>query len=420
MAIGRVLVSGLVLLSLAACGSDNTVKHTDPGTSTGMGGAAGPDAGPPPDPGLAVRPAPAGPLFDDSVLHQISITMAPEDWQSIIDDSRGDDWRHATIVFDGVTVPDVGIRPSGESSRFPGNPKMSMRVRFDAFEGRGKFGGVDVLKLKGFYGESSMLRDRISYFMFRKVMPTPSAAHSRVMVNGELRGVFGVIEVWESDALKGHFSEPLGALYRLRGIKGTDPYLHIDDNPKSYVPFPWEQKLSKPGATDDVVPHFLKGLADDPNHIEAVTDVDNLLSYLAVNALIENTDGLAGDTGVEDHYQYFDPASGKFLVLPWDPDDTLGANNTMVMARSIYTRFSKSRLLTIIRDYGSYHTRYKQRIRDVMAMLPVGDVQAEIDRIYEQIKEAAHEDPHKGSFDWACGYVRQFLADRYAYVATQL
>ena len=194
MAIGRVLVSGLLVLSLAACGSDDTVKQTDPGMTTGSGGA-GPGTGGAPDPGLSVRPAPAGPLFDDTVLHQISITMTPEDWQSILDDSREDEWRHATLVYDGVTVPDVGIRPSGESSRFPGNPKMSMRVRFDAFEGRGKFGGVDVLKLKGFYGESSMLRDRTAYFMFRKVMPTPQAAHARVMVNGELRGVFGVIEI---------------------------------------------------------------------------------------------------------------------------------------------------------------------------------------------------------------------------------
>ena len=27
----------------------------------------------------------------------------------------------------------VGVRPSGESSRVPGNQKMSMRVQFDAF-----------------------------------------------------------------------------------------------------------------------------------------------------------------------------------------------------------------------------------------------------------------------------------------------
>ena len=54
-------------------------------------------------------------------------------------------------------------------------------------------------------------------------MPTPCEAHCRVVVNGEVRGVFSVVEVWESDALKQHFSEPLGALYRLRGVIGTDP-----------------------------------------------------------------------------------------------------------------------------------------------------------------------------------------------------
>jgi hypothetical protein len=205
---------------------------------------------------------------------------------------------------------------------------------------------------------------------------------------------------------------------------GFDPYLITSEDPRVYVPFPWEQKLSKPGVMDDVVPRFLKVLADSPSAIEPAIDVETLLSYLAVNTLISNTDGLAGDTGVEDHYQYFDPATGKFFVLPWDPDDTLGADNTKPDARSIYARFSKSRLLTIIRDYGNYHTRYKQRIRDVMTAIPVADVQSEVDRIYNQIKDAGHEDPYQGisprTFDWACGYVRQFVADRYGFVATQV
>ena len=35
MAIGRLLLTGMLLLSLGACGSDNTVKQTDPGTTAG-------------------------------------------------------------------------------------------------------------------------------------------------------------------------------------------------------------------------------------------------------------------------------------------------------------------------------------------------------------------------------------------------
>jgi hypothetical protein len=51
-------------------------------------------------------------------------------------------------------------------------------------------------------------------------------------------------------------------------------------------------------------------------------------------------------------------------------------------------------------------------------------VQAEADRIYEQIKDVAHADPVKrydnGTFDWSHGAVRDFIAQRYANVAAQV
>ena len=63
--------------------------------------------------------------------------MSPDDWQSILDDSRGDEWRHATLTYDGVVVEDVGVRPVGRELALRGNPKMSIRIKFDAFDGRG-------------------------------------------------------------------------------------------------------------------------------------------------------------------------------------------------------------------------------------------------------------------------------------------
>ncbi len=419
------LLSVMFLTGLSACGSDGPVQMNG-GVETGTGGAGAdrPDAGvTDPNAGIAVRPAAAGPVFDDTILHQVSLTMAPEDWQSILDDSRGDEWRHATLVYDGVTVPDVGIRPSGESSRYPGNPKMSIRVRFDAFPDHGKFGGIDVLKLKGNIDDSSMIRDRLSYFVYRKVMRTPREAHSRLLVNGEVRGVYSVVEIWESDALKQHFSEPLGALYRLRGVMGTDPYAYIGDELKAYVPHPWEQKLGTPSVGDDVVPKALRAVADSPAAMESAVDVDNLLSYLAANALVTNSDGLTGDTGCEDHYQYFDPASGKLFVLPWDPDATFGAGRTLP-DRLIYARFSKSRLLTNVRDNTNYRKAYEAKIRALMEALPAADLAAEAVRIHDQIKDAAYEDQFKSAenhtWEWSTGYVRDFVYARYANVAAQI
>src|SRR6476469_568145 len=116
--------------------------------------------------------APACPICDDGRLHQVTLTMSPDDWQSILDDSRGDEDRHATLTYDGVVIEDVGVRPSGETSRFAGNPKMSVRIKFDAFPGRGKFAGLGELKLKGQWDDPSMMRDGLAKFVYRAVVPT--------------------------------------------------------------------------------------------------------------------------------------------------------------------------------------------------------------------------------------------------------
>src|SRR3954469_17731843 len=51
-------------------------------------------------------------FFDDTLVHDVRLIMAPEDWQSIVDDSRGDDWRTATFVVDGAVVTNIGVRPA--------------------------------------------------------------------------------------------------------------------------------------------------------------------------------------------------------------------------------------------------------------------------------------------------------------------
>src|SRR5262245_16443861 len=206
------------------------------------------------------RPAPAVPIFDGTRVHDVSLAMAPEGWQSIIDDTRGNEWRHATVTYDGVVLEDVGVHPAGESSRFPGNPKMSMRIRFDAFDGRGKFGGYRVIGVKGEYDDGSMMRERLAMFVFAALMPAPQIAHARMVVNGDLRGVFTLREDWDETSLAAHFSQPLGPLYRLRPPAGVDPYLYLGDDPASYVPLPWERHIKDAARGDEVVPALLKAL----------------------------------------------------------------------------------------------------------------------------------------------------------------
>ena len=265
---GGLVVSVAFALAMGGCGSDG-----GPAGSAQMGGTGGTAAGGRPDPAFAI--------FDNTRLHEIAITMAPEDWQSILDDSRGDEDRHATFSYDGAIVDDVGVHPSGETSRFAGNPKMSVRIKFDAFPDRGKFGGVSEIKLKGQWDDPSMMRDGLAKFVYRAAAPTGQEAYAHLTVNGADRGLYAVVEVWDKDALLAHhFREPVGPLYRIRGFAPpADPYALMGSDPAAYMPLPWEPHINHPAVGDQVIVNLTTTLANNPAQVETVIDMDTLRGF---------------------------------------------------------------------------------------------------------------------------------------------
>ena len=415
-----------IAIGIGGCSDGGGQSAVDGGAADTGGGSVVTDGGTV-DPGT--RPQPAFDIFDDTRVHDIALTMSPDDWTSIIGDTRGDEWRHATITYDGVVIDDVGVRPAGESSRMPGNPKQAIRVKFDAFPGMGHFAGKKVIKIDGMPADQSMMRERLAFFVFRTQVPTPREAAARLTVNGDLRGHYTVIEVWDSESIEEQFTPPAGPLWRIRGlVQGAtpelgDPYLYRGDAVGTYVPYPWEPHIMNAARGDDVIPMLLNTMATGPAGLEATMDVERLIGFLASNTVVMNTDGLAGDSDIEDHFEYFDPSTGKLVALPWDCDNTFGSLAEMP-DRLIYARFSRSTPARTIRDNADLRKRYEDRIRAVMAAVPITALQAEADRIYQQIHDVVYEDPVKpfpnNSFEWSYGYIKTFAAQRYDYLHSQL
>ena len=106
------------------------------------------------------------------------------------------------------------------------------------------------------------------------------------------------------------------------------------------------------------------------------------------------TDGLIGSTGASDHFQYYDPKSGKFFVLPWDPDNTFGSQDEMAN-KSIYSKLGRNSLTIVVRDRPDLTDAYIKKLNDGLVALPLEMVQAKADAIYAQIKDAAHADTIK-------------------------
>ena len=406
------LASGLAwAVSIAACGdSSSGTRPTDPTIPGSV-------------PESTAEEQAAVVIFDDTRVHDVRIEMSPEDWSSIIDDSRGDDWRRAKFFLDGVIIADVGIRPSGESSRIPGNPKMSMRVQFDAFRDGSKLGGFDNITLTGSWDDPFMARDRLAYWYFRQMMPAPREVAAEVAVNGEWRGSFEIEERWDRDSLETYFDKPFGPLYRLRGVIGADPYAYQGPDPATYVPTTWDPVGDHPMDDHSKIGGLLAMMGQDPANMGQVADVNTLVSYFAGNAILANTDGFTGELEVDDHYQYFDPVSGKFFMLPWDPDNTFGSINDPP-ERDIFQNFDKSVLTRLVRDNVEMRTLYFAKMEEWMMKVPAEALNAEVDRIYGQIHDTVARDTLKQypteHFDWSVGYIKDFIAKRYASVRAQI
>jgi hypothetical protein len=158
-----------------------------------------------------------------------------------------------------------------------------------------------------------------------------------------------------------------------------DPYLYVGNDPGSYVPVPWERHIMKAARGDEVVPPFLQALSD-PAMVENVIDMNDMLAYLAAAAITMDTDGFVGRSGVSDHFQYFDPQSGKFFILPWDPDSSWD-RRARRSTESIYSRMG-GRARDHHRDRAISRAAYEAKIADGMTTVPLATLQAQADSIF--------------------------------------
>ena len=362
-------------------------------------------------------------FFDDGTIHEVRLWMSDEDFTSIIQDTRGDEMRSATFSIDGVVMARVGVRPSGESSRVPGNQKMSMRIEFDAIDAGKRMGGVDEIKLSGSWDDPFIVRDRLAYWVYRQVMPAPRETAAQVWVNGQPRGIFELEEVWGKEALASRFADPNGPLYRIRGLTNTDPYEYKGADPAAYVPLPWDpvgRAMLDPA--DAVIDAALQVVAAEPARIGEVMDVDALLTYFAASAILSNTDGFTGPFEVDDHFQYFDPATGRFVILPWDPDNTFGSINDLPDA-DIFLNYERCVITRMIAG-GPLQESFFAKLEDVMSRVPAQAIKDQADAIVGQIGTAAMYDETKmyptESFLWSLGYVKDWTDGRYDSIRDQI
>lgn len=314
-------------------------------------------------------------VFPDDEVNEITITITPENWQTMLDDMTAQygEFGGSTTAqaremggereiggggnpqdafdFTPVTVPsditfndtewtDVGIRFKGQSTLgntwTSGSYKISLKLNFDKFEDENpdiknqRFYGFDELNLKSGFGDSSLMRDKIAPEIFNDAgVVAPDTAFYRVYVDyGEgpvYFGLYTMIESVEDTLIETAFTDDSGNVYKPEGTGATFAEGTFDTEC-------FEKKTNEDeGNWSDVEALYIV-LNDDTqttdpeewrDNLEEVFNVDGFIRWLAVNTVIQNWDtyGIAS----KNFYLYTNPSDGTITWIPWDNNEAISA-----------------------------------------------------------------------------------------------
>lgn len=243
--------------------------------------------------------------------------MDPGDWQALHDNFRENTWYRGQVEWNGIRA-EMSVRSRGSGSRNPVKP--GLKVSFTRKEGT-PFLGLNGFALINFFQDATMLKDYLAYDLFaRSGVAAPRHTHTRVFVNGEYWGLYGISEEVETRFLQSRFGESNGDLYEYNWA-WEYRWEHYSDEPERYVPEPFEAKNKD--ANIAAIANWIAAInnSSDGEFVDALSrqlDPKAFLTYLAVEAFYDERDGILGNWGVNNFYLYRHAGDPRFSFIPWD------------------------------------------------------------------------------------------------------
>ena len=257
--------------------------------------------------------------FTPTAVNTLSITITDENWQDILDNPLDEEYHETAITFNGVTLDSVAIRTKGGSSlRSVANSssdRYSFKVDINEYVSGQKFFGLKKFTLQNSFNDPSYMREVIAYDLMDEMgVPTPEHAYVNFYVNGELFGLYLMVEAIDSEFVEKHFANSNGDLYKPDGT-GSD-LLWLGDDIQSYTDI--NLQTNEDTTDNGAFINFVESL--DKGETSAI-DIDMLLRYMSVSTSLSNLDSYHGPLA---HNYYIYDDDGVFSILPWDFNESFG------------------------------------------------------------------------------------------------
>jgi spore coat protein CotH len=362
----------------------------------------------------------AADLFDDSRLHSLELVIHSRDWADLRQNFEQNEYYPANIIWNGQRMRNVGIRSRGLGSR--SSTKPGLELEFDYYAANQRFLGLRSLVLDNLVTDPSMLREAVATSFLRRVgVPAPRASFARVTVNGELIGVYGLVEAVNRDFAQTAF----GATGLLFEFRWTQPYYetYLGDGLDAYATL-FASRNPAPQATSTLygpIRDLFRAVNETPDGqfaaVDRHLDINGFIRLAAADSFLAEVDGFLGYAGMNNVYLY--TIGERAHLIPWDKDHAFISPVHPVLA------YSDEHVLMsrILADAGLRAT-FLNALTETATMGAADQwLEGTIARLYAVVREAAYEDvlkPYQNAeFEQAVAELVSFARTRPGFVQAE-
>lgn len=267
-------------------------------------------------------------LFDDTKVHEYTLTFYDSDYATKLEANYVNDDGYILARFsDGtISLDSVGVRYKGNSSYIASgsSPKKPLKIKFNEFVSGQKYYGIKVLNFSNGYGDPSFLREKISYDISQKYMPSPRSAFAAITIGAEFIGLYTQVEqvneqflerVYQDKTLNLFKASDAGASLKYTGKDATEYYNQLELKTNEDLN-DWSGMVS-----------FLNYINNTENELFCNTytnymNPDNVAPFLAFKMVMSHFDSYIGSG--RNFYLTQMNAAGYMSFVPWDLNLSFG------------------------------------------------------------------------------------------------
>ena len=279
---------------------------------------------------VAVGQAPLtdGRILDETRVIEIAITLPPDEWQALRDESRdpgrvlrGDTespftWHRGDIVVDGVAIGAVGVRKKGLLGSLD-TARPSLLIDFNRFVDQSPVEGLGRLTLNNNKQDTSLISQSLAYRVFRAAgLPAPRVGFAAVTVNGEALGIYSNVESIRKPFLRRSFGDGGGLL-----VEGTICDVVPESIDRLEVQGP--ESAATRARLADLAAVLATSEPLDVERLAGLVDLEAFFRFWAVESLLNVWDGYTSNQN--NYFLYATPSDGLFRFIPWGADATVGS-----------------------------------------------------------------------------------------------